>query len=100
MPLFAPLLAWIFGAGVLPWIIRTVMRFLCGALTFAGFKAFVLPSIFSVSFIYGLFHGLPDGVLYFMKVCAFKEGIAIIAACYVAAWVMNRITKACSVFST
>lgn len=98
MPFLAPVLVWIFGAGVLPWVIRSVLRIICGFMTFGAFKAFVLPSFFSVGFIVALFNGLPQGVYYFFRISAVPEGIALCFSAYVAAWVMNKITKACSTF--
>lgn len=99
LKMLTPVFAWLFGASFLPWLVRTVLQILCGLGAYAGFTSFVLPSFFSISVIYGLFNGLPQGVLYLLSVAAVPQGIALILSAYIAAIVMNKIAEACKSFT-
>lgn len=95
---FSTAFAWLFSGAVLPWLVRTVMRIVCGLATFAAFKTFIIPSFFGVGIVYGLFNGLPAGIIYMLKITQVHIAIGMICSAYITAILMNRLTKACAGF--
>lgn len=101
MPVFfAPVFAWLFGGSVIAFLVRTVLRLLCGLGVFAGAKAFVLPAFFSVVAVSSLFLALPSFFHYLFKFAEVPLLLALVFSAYTSAILVNKLTKFCANFAS